>query len=873
MDDNAQMRRPCRSIDLLNPTVNHVHSNKKTKTKRRTMKTQQSKMKTHFSLTKLCVPPRSLLKLLCCLALYGLGHLTVSAQPVITDQPVSLILTQGNTGAFTVTASGPAPLSYQWIFCPKPNWNQATNIQGATSSSLTIPTAQFSDAGTYLVIVSDSFGSVTSSPASLTVVSLPSLLYEGLVHSALGQASLSLQSNLLTVGNFGPNTQDGVIISGGDVVGMSAELDDLSFSDTNSILRTTMRGTLNGTPNLPVGAVQVERVGSNLVLTADYTPVGSTSYTVEVWSHGTMVARQTNVVGQLATIGQPMAGRKCELICVIIIIILVCIPLAAGIAVGPHVITLGAGLWTGVGDEIRVMPENPVSTVPSMHSMSLQGSSLASLTLTNEAVQMFGLEHHALGQAIFQAQSGQLTVTNLGTNGQDGVSVALPNNLTGWDAHWLNPEGAGALPVGAYLKQQVIGTGGSVTNGVLETVQITKAGTSNYVISADFSPVGAITRTVEVYNGPSLVARVTGQSGPACAISVGMSTSASVHAGCCPPYVYVDVDFDISVSLAVSGGPTVMGDRLVVIPEGGASVSFPTAVQITSSKIPSITFTSEEKALLYSGLMHTSIGNATLSVGSNMLAVSNLGTNGEDGVSVALGQARSFSMNWLGLDPLGTIPDGASLRISAKGRFGGVGDYELGSVQVDDVGSQLSIRPDYSPIGNTTQRLEVWNNGQLVSTVTNHTGTAAFVTSWPTGCGKRTLFPPFLLCYFLYWVQSTAITIPGGSTVVGNELRILAENGSGTVDYLSSFAVQAAAIPSISITDETVQSLGPLAITSIAKSGTALTLNWTGGTPPYSLQRKSSLTSSWSTIATGLSGPFTTTPITGSMGFYRISGP
>ena len=126
------------------------------------------------------------------------------------------------------------------------------------------------------------------------------------------------------------------------------------------------------------------------------------------------------------------------------------------------------------------------------------------------------------------------------------------------------------------------------------------------------------------------------------------------------------------------------------------------AVWITASQIPSLTFTSEDKTLVYAGLANTSLGNTSLNVQSNHLELGNLGTNGQDGVSVALGQARSFSMNWQELDPLGTIPDGASLRMSAKGRFGGVEDYELGWVRVEDVGSELSITADYSPIGNTT---------------------------------------------------------------------------------------------------------------------------------------------------------------------------
>src|SRR5882672_8119099 len=61
--------------------------------------------------------------------------LTVTAAPVapsVTTQPVSKTVTAGQTATFSVTASGTAPLSYQW----KKN---GTSISGATSASYTTP--------------------------------------------------------------------------------------------------------------------------------------------------------------------------------------------------------------------------------------------------------------------------------------------------------------------------------------------------------------------------------------------------------------------------------------------------------------------------------------------------------------------------------------------------------------------------------------------------------------------------------------------------------------------------------------------------------------------------------------------------------------
>jgi len=88
---------------------------------------------------------------------------SVSA-PSITTQPSSLSLASGDSGTFSVTASGSGTLTYQW-------YKDSSAISGATSSTYTISSASSSDAGSYYVIVSNSGGSTTSSTATLTLTS------------------------------------------------------------------------------------------------------------------------------------------------------------------------------------------------------------------------------------------------------------------------------------------------------------------------------------------------------------------------------------------------------------------------------------------------------------------------------------------------------------------------------------------------------------------------------------------------------------------------------------------------------------------------------------------------------------------------------
>ena len=80
----------------------------------------------------------------------------------INTQPISQMIHVGSPVTFTVVATGTAPLSYQW---KKDNMN----VAGANAASLAISSVAISDAGVYVCVVHDSSGSVTSSPATLTV--------------------------------------------------------------------------------------------------------------------------------------------------------------------------------------------------------------------------------------------------------------------------------------------------------------------------------------------------------------------------------------------------------------------------------------------------------------------------------------------------------------------------------------------------------------------------------------------------------------------------------------------------------------------------------------------------------------------------------
>lgn len=85
-----------------------------------------------------------------------------TAAPTISSQPQSTGVDLGQSLTLSVTATGSAPLSYQWQLNGSP-------IQGATSAAYSVAAAAASSAGSYTVTVSNSLGSVTSTAAAVTV--------------------------------------------------------------------------------------------------------------------------------------------------------------------------------------------------------------------------------------------------------------------------------------------------------------------------------------------------------------------------------------------------------------------------------------------------------------------------------------------------------------------------------------------------------------------------------------------------------------------------------------------------------------------------------------------------------------------------------
>ena len=120
--------------------------------------------------------------------------LTVLIPPAISNQPTSHSILLGSNVTFAVTAVGTDPLSYQWYFHGVP-------MAGQNGTNLPIIAAPASATGVYYVVVTNMYGSATSSEAFLAVDGPPAIITQPTNIAIFAGGSTNLET---VVGGVGP---------------------------------------------------------------------------------------------------------------------------------------------------------------------------------------------------------------------------------------------------------------------------------------------------------------------------------------------------------------------------------------------------------------------------------------------------------------------------------------------------------------------------------------------------------------------------------------------------------------------------------------------------------------------------------------------
>ena len=207
-------------------------------------------------------------------AFTGTGLLSTPAAPAIVSQPQPVGAFPGATATFNVTASGAAPLSYQWK-------SNGIVISGATSATYSFsPVASNSGVGPFSVNVSNSVGNVNSSDATLTVLATNAYTTAITGDSAISYWRLGETNGTVAL--------DSISTNNGTYINVTLNQPGFSLTDANSAIglpaSTNSRGYV---------------IVSNSAATFNFTSA-NTPFTMECWAYFTNL---TGVQRLFSTLG------------------------------------------------------------------------------------------------------------------------------------------------------------------------------------------------------------------------------------------------------------------------------------------------------------------------------------------------------------------------------------------------------------------------------------------------------------------------------------------------------------------------------------------------------------------------------------------
>lgn len=245
----------------------------------------------------------------------------------------------------------------------------------------------------------------------------------GLPHTPLGGALLRVESGNLVVTPAGEDEEGGapfgVAVDLGEAdTGVFGALDTYnSLNGEGMYMVGQVFGQVEGLPEQEIGSLRVDTVGwYSYLVSADFSPLGSSRVHIEVYEGSRLVATASNVVGGVA-FSTFNSGPRAN-------------PFSRGAdgSIGA-VVDMGGAQYLSLtgdmedeegtpfevwGDRFIIRPANPSVAVDFASRVELTaGGGEDLIVVTQERLGVFHRGHQALGPALMNALAGELTVSSL----------------------------------------------------------------------------------------------------------------------------------------------------------------------------------------------------------------------------------------------------------------------------------------------------------------------------------------------------------------------------------------------------------------------------------------------------------------------------
>ncbi len=269
----------------------------------------------------------------------------------------------------------------------------------------------------------------------------------------------------------------------------------------------------------------------------------------------------------------------------------------------------------------------------------------------------------------------------------------------------------------------------------------------------------------------------------------------------------------VAITVLTATEPTVVGDEITICHD--IVVGFPRVLsqfEFSATDLSSLTLT--RSAVQAFGLLSSSLGNATFEPSTAGLTIANLDESGNDGLAVALPDTARVELALDPLDPMNVAREGSFLQFNVMGESDSTNilacELIVFRLEGDD---GFEVDADFSALGASSNTVEVLRGGQTIATFPKVIGPAATVSDWPRTVAAESDGPGSFVAGFSGPIPVNV----SGTEVLGDAVRISAEDPSRPIDSFSELSVRAAGIPEINFNGMEVSTCTP--------SDTALCLN------------------------------------------------